>query len=138
MTTLSQTRAAAGYLTRHAPAALTRSRALLLEEKLTACGNPLPTVAAPSPGLLRQIVIAVRDLAGPAWLHARTGDPGIHAFTSLDSPPPHPAPSSWTRSSPAACAPASDHTSAHGNQHPPAPSTKPGRPGIRHDERPPR
>jgi hypothetical protein len=92
MATLSQTLAAAGYLTRHAPAALTRSRALLLEEKLIACGNPLSNAAAPSPGLLRQIVIAVRDLAGPAWLHAHAGDPGIHAFTSLDSTPTPPSP----------------------------------------------
>ena len=92
MATLSQTRAAVGYLARHAPTTLTRSRALLLQEKLTACGSPLSNTATPSPGLLRQVVIALRDLVGPAWLHARDGDPGIHAFTSLDSTSAPPSP----------------------------------------------
>ena len=91
MTALSQTRAAVGHLARYAPAALTRSRALLLQEKLTACGSPLPNAAGPSPGLLRQVVMAVRDLAGPAWLHAHADDPGICAFTSLGSTPTPPS-----------------------------------------------
>jgi hypothetical protein len=88
MTTLSQTRAAAGYLARHAPAALARSRALILEEKRTALGH----APAPTPRLLRQILIAILDLTGPAWLHANVGHPAIHAFTSLDSTPSQPQP----------------------------------------------
>jgi hypothetical protein len=38
-------------------------------------------------------VQAVRDLAGPAWLHARAGDPDVAAFTALQATasPPGPA-----------------------------------------------
>ena len=43
-------------------------------------------------GLLRGLVLATRDLAGPAWLEASGDDPDIAAFTTLQASPspPHP------------------------------------------------
>ena len=41
-------------------------------------------------GLLRDLLLAVRDLAGPAWLDASGDDPDVTAFTALEataSPP---------------------------------------------------
>jgi hypothetical protein len=41
-------------------------------------------------GLLRDLLLAVRDLAGPAWLDASGDDPDVAAFTVLQataSPP---------------------------------------------------
>ena len=41
-------------------------------------------------GLLRDLVLAVRDLVGPAWLDASGDDPDAAAFTVLEaaaSPP---------------------------------------------------
>jgi len=43
-------------------------------------------------GVLRDLVLAVRDLAGPAWLAAASDDPGIAAFTALQATPVPPAP----------------------------------------------
>jgi hypothetical protein len=87
MTALSQTRTAVRQISQHAPIALTRTRAMLLDQQLTAC------TTAPPPCLLRQIVIAVRNLVGPSWLAAHATDPDISAFTHLDTtaiPPPLP------------------------------------------------
>jgi hypothetical protein len=36
-------------------------------------------------GLLRDLVLAVRDLAGPAWLDASGDDPDVAAFTVLEA-----------------------------------------------------
>jgi hypothetical protein len=86
-TTLSHTSAAARSIAQHTPTALTRTRALLLDRQLATC------TTEPTPGMLRQIVIAIRDLAGPAWLTRHASDPAISAFTSLDTtwaPPPLP------------------------------------------------
>jgi len=43
-------------------------------------------------GLLRDLVLAARDLAGPAWLAAVGDDPGIAAFTALQATPAPPSP----------------------------------------------
>jgi hypothetical protein len=86
-TVLTQTSAAARDIAQHAPVAVTRARALLLDQQLAACAT------GPAPGVLRQIVIAIRDLAGPAWLTHHASDPAIRAFTALDAmpaPPPLP------------------------------------------------
>lgn len=85
MTTLSKTHMAARYLAQNAPAALTRSRALILDQALIACESSLASGQAPSAGLLRQVVIAVRDLTRPAWLDASTGHPDVLALTGLAS-----------------------------------------------------
>jgi hypothetical protein len=88
MTALSQTRAALRDIGQHAPTPLTRHRALLLDQLAAHI-----TTTAPSAGMLRQIVIAIRDLAGPAWLAAHASEPAVRAFARLDStptPPPLP------------------------------------------------
>jgi hypothetical protein len=83
---LTQTRAAVHDIAQHAPVALTRTSALLLDQQLrTTC------TGTPPPGALRQVVIAIRHLAGPGWLDAHAEDPGISAFTRLD-PTPEPPP----------------------------------------------
>ena len=95
MGSFRKTRTAAGYAARHASAALTRVRAAALLEQLarweTADGTIGPQAAA-DPGLLRSLVIAVRDLAGTGWLDAMADDPDVAAFTALSAtataPPP--------------------------------------------------
>jgi len=84
MTSLSQTHATLRGIAQHAPANRTRVRALLLDQLLTHAPTPL------SPGMLRQVVIAIRDLAGPAWLAAHASDPAVSAFTALDTTPAPP------------------------------------------------
>jgi hypothetical protein len=87
MRAFSRTRTVLRHITQHAPSHLTRSRALLLDHQLTTCTTP------PSPGMLRQIVVAIRQLAGPAWLEANADSPAISAFANLDTtpiPPPLP------------------------------------------------
>ena len=84
---LSQTSAAARSIAEHSPVALTRTRALLLDQRLASCA------ANPAPCVLRQIVIAIRDLVGPGWLARHADDPAIRTFAALDSmpaPPPLP------------------------------------------------
>jgi hypothetical protein len=94
MSAFPKTRAAAEYAVRHSRAELTRTHAAVLLRWLTACqaamddgaGQP-PVIAA---GLMRSLVLAARDLAGPAWLDARGDDPDVAAFTVLEataSPP---------------------------------------------------
>ena len=43
-------------------------------------------------GVLRDLVLAARDLAGPAWLAATSDDPDIAAFTALQATPVPPSP----------------------------------------------
>ena len=52
-------------------------------------GQP-PVIAA---GLLRSLVLAIRDRAGPAWLKASGDDPDVAAFTAMQATasPPDPA-----------------------------------------------
>ena len=95
MESFRKTRTAAGYAARHASAALTRVRAAALLEQLadweTAVDRNIRPQAA-DPGLLRSLVIAVRDLAGTGWLDAMADDPDVAAFTALSAtakaPPP--------------------------------------------------
>jgi hypothetical protein len=95
MSTFPKTRAAAGYIAWHARGELTRGRATALTARLDACedipsGGDVPAVFH---GLLRDLVLAARDLAGPAWLAAASDDPDIAAFTALQAilVPPSPA-----------------------------------------------
>jgi hypothetical protein len=73
MSAFPKTRAA-GYVVRHGPGELARARAAVLLARLEACEDLLPggdgDVPAVLRGLLRDLVLAVRDLAGPAWLQA--------------------------------------------------------------------
>jgi hypothetical protein len=69
-------------------------RAAILLARLGACDDLLPggegDVPAALHGLLRDLVPAVRDLAGPAWLDASGDDPDAAAFTvpeAAASPP---------------------------------------------------
>jgi hypothetical protein len=89
-----KTRAAAGYIAGAGPGELARARAAILLARLGACDDLLPGDEAGVPaalhGLLRDLVLAVRDLAGPAWLDASADDPDVTAFTVLQaaaSPP---------------------------------------------------
>ena len=96
MSAFPKTRAAAGYAARHGPGELTRARAAILLARLDAFEDLLPggdgDVPAALHGLLRDLVLAARDLAGPAWLAAVGDDPGIAAFTALQATPVPPAP----------------------------------------------
>lgn len=97
MSTFPKTRAAAGYAARHTPGELTRAHAAVLLTRLGACEDLLPgddgDVPAVLHGALRDLVLAVRDLAGPAWLDASGDDPDVAAFTALQATasPPDPA-----------------------------------------------
>ena len=94
MSAFPKTRAAARYAARHARSELARARAAVLLTRLGACadipaGGEVPAVFH---GLLRDLVLAARDLAGPAWLAAAGDDPDIAAFTALQATPVPPAP----------------------------------------------
>ena len=94
MGTFPQTRAAAGYIARHARGELARGRAAVLLTALDA-GEDVPAggdVPAVFHGVLRDLVLAARDLAGPAWLAAASDDPDIAAFTALQATPVPPSP----------------------------------------------
>jgi hypothetical protein len=82
-----KTRAAAGYIAGTGPGELARARATILLARLGACEDLLPggDVPAAPHGLLRDLVLAVRDLAGPAWLDASGDDPDVAAFTVLEA-----------------------------------------------------
>jgi hypothetical protein len=87
VTGLTQTRGVVRDIAEHAPTALNRHRALLLDQQLTG------STIALGPGMLRQIVIAVRHLVGPAWLSAHASEDAIMAFSHLETttvPPPLP------------------------------------------------
>ena len=89
MSVFPKTRAAAGYIAGTGPGELARTRAAILLARLGACEDILSggegDVPAGLRGLLRDLVLAVRDLAGPAWLDARSDDPDMAAFTVLDA-----------------------------------------------------
>jgi hypothetical protein len=90
-----KTRAAAEYAALHARADLVRVRATARLQELAACETALAggngrQPAAGTAALLRTLVIAVRDLADPAWLDASADDPDVAAFTAMQataSPP---------------------------------------------------
>lgn len=96
MSHFPKTRAAAGYAASRERSTLARGRAAVLIRRLQACETALdgadghlPPVAS---GPLRDLVLAARDLAGPAWLAASADDPDVAAFTALESSPAPPAP----------------------------------------------
>lgn len=89
MNTFAKTRAAAQYAARHAASDLTRHRAAVLLKRLNVCeaalagtNGQLPVTTA---GLLRTLMLAVRDLAGTTWLDASGDDPDVAAFTALEA-----------------------------------------------------
>jgi hypothetical protein len=89
MSTFPKTRAAAGYVARHARGELARARAAMLTARLGACedvpaGGDVPSVFH---GVLRDLVLAARDLVGPAWLDTASDDPDVAAFTALQATP---------------------------------------------------
>jgi hypothetical protein len=92
-----KTRAAARYAARHARAPLTRVRAAALLEQLAdwetaAADGGIRQQAAADPGLLRSLVIAVRDLAGTGWLDSMADDPDVAAFTAISAAASAPSP----------------------------------------------
>jgi len=93
-----KTRAAAETIARHARSEPTRARAVALLEQLAAWetatnGNGRQQAAAGA-GLLRSLVIAVRDLAGTGWLEAMADDPDVAAFTAMQATASPPDPDS--------------------------------------------
>ena len=96
MSVFPKTRAAAGYIAGTSPGELARARAAILLARLGACEGILPGdeggVPGAACGLLRYLVLAVRDLAGPAWMDANGDDPDVAALTVLEAAsPPDPA-----------------------------------------------
>src|SRR5207302_2013721 len=72
----------------HKPGELTSIRAAALVRELAGCGTALAgrndqETAAASASLLRDVVLAVRDLAGRPWLDASADDPDVAAFTAM-------------------------------------------------------
>jgi hypothetical protein len=115
MSVFPKTRAAAGYIAGAGPGELARARAAILLARLDACDDILAAgegdVPAGLHGLLRDLVQAIRDLAGPAWLDASGDDPDVAAFTVLEAAasPPDPVRADeicsrvlWARFSPGA------------------------------------
>jgi hypothetical protein len=94
MSAFPKTRAAARYAARHARGELARARAAVLTARLGACENIPADDAVPAVfhGVLRDLVLAARDLAGPAWLEASGDDPDVAAFTALQATPVPPSP----------------------------------------------
>ena len=136
MSAFPKTRAAAGYAAGHGPGELTRARATTLLARLDAFEDLLPggdgDVPAALHGLLRDLVLAARDLAGPAWLAAASDDPDIAAFTALQATRPrHPRPSS-TRSSPGCCGPGSPRPAPRATAARPQPAPRHGKAGRSH------
>jgi hypothetical protein len=91
-----KTRAAAGYAASQERSVLARGRAAVLIRRVQACETALDAAGGDVPlaarGQLRDLVLAARDLAGPAWLAASADDPDVEAFTILESAPAPPAP----------------------------------------------
>jgi hypothetical protein len=94
--TVAKTRTAARYAIRHTNSDLTHTRAAVLLKRLHACDAALASGNGDVPAIvhsvLRSLVLAARDLAGPAWLTARADDPDIAAFTALQTAPAPPTP----------------------------------------------
>jgi hypothetical protein len=84
-----KTRAAADHIYRHVPNDRTRRSALAVLSQLNRCeaavadqtgnGNSPVTISA----LLRGLISATADLAGPEWLTAHHDDPAAAGFTAL-------------------------------------------------------
>ena len=95
MSYFPKTQAAAGYAASQERSVLARGRAAVLIRRLQACETALDTAGGhtppPASGPLRDLVLAARDLVGPAWLAASADDPDIEAFTILESSPAPPA-----------------------------------------------
>lgn len=115
MRPFSKTRAAAEYAASHALSDLTRVRAAAFLQELAACetafaeGNGRQP-AVVSAALLRSMMLAVRDLVGPAWLEASADDPDVDAFAAMQATASAPEPGVvdetcsrvlWARFSPA-------------------------------------
>jgi hypothetical protein len=108
-------RAAAEYAALRARADLVRLRAATLLQELAACETALAggngrQPAAVTAALLRGMVIAVRELAGPAWPDASADDLDVAAFITMQATasPPDPRVADetcsrvlWARFSPA-------------------------------------
>src|SRR5689334_14325912 len=92
-----RTRAATGHAALHGPPGPARTRAAVVLARLDACDYLLAVGNGHAPaavhGALRDLVLAVRDLASPAWLQASADDPDVAAFTALQATasPPRPA-----------------------------------------------
>lgn len=87
MCAFSQTRAAAERIHAHSRSDIARARAVQLLDQLARCEAALVSSARqPCPstwGLLRALVLTVRDLAGRRWLEASSDEPAVCAFTAL-------------------------------------------------------
>jgi hypothetical protein len=80
-----QTRAAAVSICQCGPTDRDRGRALALLKRIhDGEDDPMPT-------LLRELVLAVRELAGAGWITAHRREPQIAAFLALDLMPEPPA-----------------------------------------------
>lgn len=93
MSTFPRTRDAAASIARHAPGEPARARAAALLAVLRILDGIPAGSDAPAAGhaMLRDLVLAARDLAGQSWL-AASDDPRAAAFTALEAvpvPPPH-------------------------------------------------
>jgi hypothetical protein len=87
MGTFPRTRAAAEQIRDHARSDIARARAMQLLDQLARCEPVLASgTRQPCPstwGLLRALVLTVRDLTGRRWLEASSDDPAVCAFTAL-------------------------------------------------------
>jgi hypothetical protein len=94
MSGLPCTRAESARIGRDGPGDWERNRVLALlgrlrdsEAALARDDGRAPEVA----GLLRELVLAVRELAGTRWITARAATPAVAAFMALDRMPHPPA-----------------------------------------------
>jgi hypothetical protein len=90
------------------------------EAAIAAASGQPPAVA----GLLRGLVLAARDLAGPTWLAASGDDPDVAAFTTLQATPP-PEAAEIDKISPGCCGHGTPPTARPGTE-PPATVHGPG------------
>jgi hypothetical protein len=94
MSRLPCTRAESVRIGRDGPADRDRSRAVALLRRLRDSEAALARDDGRAPevaGLLRELVLAVRELAGTRWITARAASPAIAAFMALDRMPRPPA-----------------------------------------------
>jgi hypothetical protein len=87
----SCTRAVLVRVCQDGPGDRDRARALALLKQLRGI-RPAPDPDHHDLALLRELVLAVRELAGPGWITARAASLEVTAFTALDRMP-HPPPS---------------------------------------------
>jgi hypothetical protein len=95
MSGLPCTRAASARIGEDGPGDRDRSRAAALLKRLRDSEAALARGddrAPQVPGLLRELVLAARELAGTRWITARAANPAVAAFIALDSMPQPPAP----------------------------------------------